>query len=71
LGLRGAFGSSGVFAIIQIWSRSYDWKRAEHDSAQSFVMRGQKRVEDARKRAYYPRIHLLTKKDGLPGQARQ
>ena len=25
-------------------------------------MRGQKRVEDARKRAYDPRIHLLTKK---------
>jgi hypothetical protein len=40
------------------------------------VMRGQKRVEDARKRAYDPRIHLLRKKffakmDGLPGQARQ
>jgi hypothetical protein len=39
-------------------------------------MRGQKRVEDARKRAYHPRIHLLRKKsltkmDGLPGQARQ
>jgi hypothetical protein len=39
-------------------------------------MRGQKRVEDARERAYYPRIHLLRKKlfpkmDGLPGQARQ
>jgi hypothetical protein len=39
-------------------------------------MRGQKRVEDARERAYDPRIHLLrkkvfTKKDGLPGQARQ
>jgi hypothetical protein len=26
------------------------------------VMRGQKRVEDARKRAYHPRIHLLRKK---------
>jgi hypothetical protein len=25
-------------------------------------MRGQKRVEDARKRAYHPRIHLLRKK---------
>src|SRR5262249_15760580 len=35
------------------------------------VMRGQKRVEDARERAYDPRIHLLTKIDGLPGQARQ
>jgi len=40
------------------------------------VMRGQKRVEDARERAYHPRIHLLCKKvftklDGLPGQARQ
>jgi hypothetical protein len=39
-------------------------------------MRGQKRVEDARERAYDPRIHLLRKKllakmDGLPGQARQ
>jgi hypothetical protein len=34
------------------------------------VMRGQKRVEDARERAYDPRIHLLreklfTKMDGL------
>ena len=34
------------------------------------VMRGQKRVEDARERAYDPRIHLLRKKlfaksDGL------
>jgi hypothetical protein len=28
-------------------------------------MRGQKRVEDARERAYDPRIHLLAKKDGL------
>jgi len=27
-------------------------------------MRGQKRVEDARKRAYDPRIHLLRKDDG-------
>jgi len=40
------------------------------------VMRGQKRVEDARECAYDPRIHLLRKKvftkmDGLPGQARQ
>jgi hypothetical protein len=40
------------------------------------VMRGQKRVDDARERAYDPRIHLLRKKvftkmDGLPGQARQ
>jgi hypothetical protein len=34
-------------------------------------MRGQKRVEDARERAYDPRIHLLAKTDGLPGQARQ
>jgi hypothetical protein len=39
-------------------------------------MRGQKRVEDARERAYDPRIHLLrkmlfAKMDGLPGQARQ
>jgi hypothetical protein len=28
-------------------------------------MRGQKRVEDARKRAYDPRIHHPRKKDGL------
>ena len=39
------------------------------------VMRGQKRVEDARERAYHPRIHLLRKSllklDGLPGRARQ
>jgi len=38
-------------------------------------MRGQKRVEDARERAYHQRIHLLRKAflklDGLPGQARQ
>jgi len=39
-------------------------------------MRGQKRVEDARERAYDPRIYLLCEKvfakmDGLPGQARQ
>jgi len=39
-------------------------------------MRWQKRVEDARERAYDPRIHLSRKKffakmDGLPGQARQ
>jgi hypothetical protein len=39
-------------------------------------MRRQKRVEDARERAYDPRIYLLgkkafAKKDGLPGQARQ
>jgi hypothetical protein len=38
-------------------------------------MRGQKRVEDARKRAYDPRIHRNKKRfiqaDGLPGQARQ
>jgi hypothetical protein len=39
-------------------------------------MRGQKRVEDARKRAYDPRIRrssqkVFTKIDGLPGQARQ
>jgi hypothetical protein len=33
-------------------------------------MRGQKRVEDARERAYDPRIHLLTKNDGLHGLAR-
>jgi hypothetical protein len=38
-------------------------------------MRGQKRVEDARERAYAPRIHLLRKKafpkmDGLPGHKR-
>ena len=26
------------------------------------VMRGQKRVEDARERAYHPRIHLLREK---------
>jgi len=36
-------------------------------------MRGQKRVEDARERAYDPRIHHLRKKlfakiDGLPSQ---
>jgi hypothetical protein len=40
------------------------------------VMRGQKRVEDARERAYDPRIHLFRQKsfyevDGLPGRARQ
>jgi hypothetical protein len=40
------------------------------------VMRGQKRVEDARERAYDPRIHpssqkVSTKMDGLPGQAWQ
>jgi hypothetical protein len=29
------------------------------------VMRGQKRVEDARERAYDPRIHLLREEDGL------
>jgi hypothetical protein len=29
------------------------------------VMRGQKRVEDARERAYDPRIHLLRAEDGL------
>jgi hypothetical protein len=36
-------------------------------------MRGQKRGEDARKRAYDARIHPLRKTaiDGLPGQARQ
>jgi len=28
-------------------------------------MRGQKRVEDARERAYDPRIHLLREEDGL------
>jgi len=33
-------------------------------------MRGQKRVEDARRRAGDPRIHLLTKKDGLPDHKR-
>jgi hypothetical protein len=32
-----------------------------NDIVQS-VMRGQKRVEDARERAYDPRIHLLRKK---------
>jgi hypothetical protein len=26
------------------------------------IMRGQKRVEDARKRGYHPRIHLVRKK---------
>src|SRR5262245_55434341 len=38
------------------------------------VMPGQKRVEDARKRAYDPGIHrksISSKEDGLPGQARQ
>jgi hypothetical protein len=44
-------------------------------SCSLLVMRGQKRVEDARERAYDPRIHLLRKEsyevDGLPGQARQ
>src|SRR5246127_5955775 len=29
LGLRGAFGSSGAFAIAEIWRRRYDGKRAE------------------------------------------
>jgi len=40
----------------------------------SFVMLGRKRVEDARKRAYDPRIHRkkrFIRSDGLPGQARQ
>jgi len=56
------------------WS---DTERSDvHGSCHQFVMRGQKRVEDACERAYDPRIHLLrkkvfTKKDGLPGQARQ
>jgi hypothetical protein len=40
----GAAGWSGAFAIVQIWSRGYDGKRAEHGSAQRFVMRGLKRV---------------------------
>jgi hypothetical protein len=31
-------------------------------SCSLLVMRGQKRVEDARERAYDPRIHLLRKK---------
>jgi hypothetical protein len=35
-----------------------------------FVVRGRKRVEHARQRACDPRIHLLAKKDGLPGRAR-
>jgi hypothetical protein len=40
------------------------------------VTRGQKRVEDARRRAYHPRAHHSPQKssseaDGLPGQARQ
>jgi hypothetical protein len=35
------------------------------------VMRGQKRVEDARERAYDPRIHPFCEEDGLPGQAWQ
>jgi hypothetical protein len=36
-------------------------------------VRGRKRVEDARKRAYAQRIHLLllAKMDGLPNRARQ
>jgi hypothetical protein len=37
-------------------------------------MRGQKRVEGARERAYAPRIHRkkrFIQADGLPGQARQ
>jgi hypothetical protein len=38
-------------------------------------MPGQKRVEDARKRAFDPGIHLLcesfAKRDGLPDQVRQ
>jgi hypothetical protein len=41
-------------------------------SGPAIVMRGQKRVKDARERAYDPRIHPLrknfTKMDGLPGQ---
>jgi hypothetical protein len=43
-------------------------------SRPGLVMRGQKRVEDARRRAYDPRIHrknVSLKSDGLPGQARQ
>ena len=40
------------------------------------VTRGQKRVEDARRRAYHPRVHHSSQEsscetDGLPGQARQ
>jgi hypothetical protein len=40
------------------------------------VTRGQKRVEDARRRAYHPRVHHFSQEsscetDGLPGQARQ
>jgi hypothetical protein len=33
------------------------WREARRQLF-SIVMRGQKRVEDARKRAYYPRIHF-------------
>jgi hypothetical protein len=32
-------------------------------------MRGQKRVEDARKRAYDPRIHLLAKMGWIAGSS--
>jgi hypothetical protein len=51
------------------------WRGGRITLQSRVVMRGQKRVEDARKRAYYPRIHLLCKKvfakvDGLPGHER-
>src|SRR5262249_11754990 len=42
------------------------WKR----NWSHIVTRGQKRVEDARERAYDPRVHLLRENDGLPGHKR-
>jgi hypothetical protein len=36
--------------------------KAGHDALVGSVMRGRKRVEDARERAYDPRIHPLCKK---------
>jgi hypothetical protein len=38
-GSLGAFGSSGAFAIAEIWRFGYDGKRAEHGSAGQFLMR--------------------------------
>src|SRR5262249_45762486 len=61
----------GVMRIIADLPRG----RFDLAAALSCVTRGQKRVADARGRAYDPRVHLLSKKffakeDGLPGQKR-
>jgi hypothetical protein len=62
---------SGAEAILDcpVWTRANTSR-----SCPRLVMRGQKRVEDARERAYDPRIHRkkrFIQGDGLPGQARQ